>query len=66
MAKPEKTTDFEAEAGRGRTNLLVEFLVFLMHNKKWWMVPILIVLCMVGLLVALGTTSLAPFIYALF
>jgi hypothetical protein len=43
-----------------------EFLDFLLHNKKWWLAPILIVLLVLGLITVLGGTGAAPFIYTLF
>ena len=40
---------------------------FMKVRKKWWLLPILITLVIVGLLIFLGTsTPLSPFIYALF
>jgi len=39
---------------------------FLLHNKKWWMLPIFLVLLAIGILAALSATPLAPFIYTLF
>ncbi|OGV51243.1 MAG: hypothetical protein A2017_16650 [Lentisphaerae bacterium GWF2_44_16] len=48
------------------SNILSEFLEFLKHNKKFWMLPIIIILLLFGLLIILGGTSAAPFIYALF
>ena len=58
--------DFEAEAAGAQTGLVSEFVSFLLHNKKWWLAPIVIVLALVGLLVVLGGTGAAPFIYTLF
>jgi hypothetical protein len=46
--------------------LLGELWAFLRHNKKWWLLPILIVLTLMGLLVLLSGTAAAPFIYTLF
>ncbi len=43
--------------------LLVEFWLFLVHNKKWWLAPIILVLLLMGLFVALSSSALAPFIY---
>ncbi|MCD4822973.1 MAG: DUF5989 family protein [Phycisphaerae bacterium] len=43
-----------------------EFWDFLKHNKKWWLTPILLIMLVLGLLVFLGGTGAAPFIYALF
>ena len=40
---------------------------FMKVRKKWWLLPILITLVIVGVLIFLGTsTPLSPFIYALF
>ena len=56
-----------AEAGEGKEcTLLGEIVSFLRHNKKWWLLPILLVLLAFGVLLFLGTTGLAPFIYTLF
>jgi hypothetical protein len=43
-----------------------EFVLFLRENKKWWLVPILLVLALMGVLVALSGSAVAPFIYPLF
>ena len=43
-----------------------QFLQFLLHNKKWWLTPIIVVLLVLGALVLLGGTGVAPFIYSLF
>ena len=46
------------------SGLLKEFWMFLKAEKKWWLVPILIALALLGILAILGGTGLAPFIYA--
>jgi len=43
--------------------LIVEFRGFLKHNKKWWLLPILIVVLVFGALVILSGTGVALFIY---
>ena len=43
--------------------LIVEFWEFLCHNRKWWLLPILLVLLLFGILVVLSGTGAAPFIY---
>jgi hypothetical protein len=58
--------DFARQATGARQGFLREFLSFLGHNKKWWLTPILIVLLVIGGLVILGGTAVAPFIYTLF
>ena len=57
---------FRQEAAQPRMGLVREFWDFLKHNKKWWLLPILVALLVLGLLVVLGGTSLAPFIYTIF
>jgi len=56
------------EAGRqqGRQNVAAEFWQFLSHSKKWWLLPIVIVMLLFGVLVLLSGTAAAPFIYTLF
>jgi len=56
--------DFAEAAKRAAPPTLVgEFWEFLRHNKKWWLLPILIVLLLFGLLIFLSGTGAAPFIY---
>ena len=43
--------------------LLTEFWLFLRDNKKWWLLPLLLALLVLGMLVILSGTGLAPFIY---
>jgi Family of unknown function (DUF5989) len=61
-----ETTQFEREAHAGRQGFLGELWEFITHNKKWWLTPIIIILVAFGLLIALGGTAAAPFIYTLF
>jgi hypothetical protein len=44
-----------------------EIWQFLMQEKKYWLVPIVVVFVMFGLLLVFSqSTALAPFIYSLF
>ncbi|TPW17428.1 MAG: hypothetical protein FD129_379 [bacterium] len=58
--------EFQKLAEARRTGFLAEFLGFLRQNRKWWMLPMLAVILLLGALVLLGGTPLAPFIYTLF
>jgi hypothetical protein len=50
-----------------KLSILKEFLTFLREQKKWWLVPIVVFLLVLGLVLVLGhSTPLAPFIYSLF
>jgi hypothetical protein len=62
----EPQNEFEKAAADKPTGLGRELLDLLRHNKKWWLLPILIALAVIGVLVVLGTTGAAPFIYTLF
>ena len=47
-------------------SIIMEFLKFLIINKKFWLMPIVIVLLIFGALIILGEGSvLSPFIYSL-
>ena len=63
---PGKARQFEQQAQEKQPGLAAEFLDFLLHNKKWWITPIVLVLLAFGLLIMLGGTTAAPFIYTLF
>lgn len=65
MAEQEPN-EFERASPAAGQSLWREVLDFLAHEKKWWLLPIVAVLCAVGLLVLLAGTPLAPFIYTLF
>jgi hypothetical protein len=56
----------EQLATQAQTGIVREFIEFLLHNKKWWLTPIIVVLLLIGLLVVLSGTGAAPFIYTLF
>ena len=58
--------EFENEAQASGTGIVSEFWHFLSHTKKWWLLPIVVVLLMFGVLVFLSGTAAAPFIYTLF
>ena len=48
-------------------SFIIEFYKFLRVGKKYWLLPIIIVLMIFGLLVVLTEgTAVAPFIYQLF
>ena len=48
-------------------SLLVELWAFMRHRKKYWMIPILVMLVIFGgLIVLVQGTAVAPFIYTIF
>lgn len=62
----ESTSEFESLAQEKRPSLLSEFVYFLKDNKKWWLIPILLVIAILALLTFFAGTGAAPFIYTLF
>lgn len=61
-----KKTEFE-KLNQLRTQSLVgEFWQFIFENKKWWLLPIVLVLLSIGMLMLLAGSGAAPFIYTLF
>ena len=63
MSKEKRFKELSKEK---RSSVLREFWEFLKHNKKWWLLPILLILLALGLLVLLSSSAIAPFIYPLF
>lgn len=50
-----------------KSQVFSEFIAFLREEKKYWLVPIVIVFVLFGLLIVFSQTSaVAPFIYTLF
>jgi hypothetical protein len=50
-----------------KLSIVKEFLNFLKVRKKWWIMPIMLFLLVLGLvLVTAKGSALAPFIYSLF
>ncbi|HIE69082.1 MAG TPA: hypothetical protein EYP98_02380 [Planctomycetes bacterium] len=58
--------DFLNAAQDEERGLVAEFVMFMAENKMWWLTPILVVFGLLGVLLVLGATGVAPFIYTLF
>lgn len=59
-------SEFEDLNNEEQLPLWREFLLFIVENKAWWMIPIILVLGLVSLFVLLTTTGAAPFIYTIY
>ena len=66
MSDETKKEDFASQAEGRQMGLLAEFWEFLKHEKKWWLTPIIVVLLLLGVLIFLSGTAVAPFIYPIF
>jgi hypothetical protein len=64
---PDDRADLERISQQPQPSIVAEFFDFLKHNKKWWLLPILLMVGLFGLLMIIASTSsVAPFIYTLF
>ena len=59
--KEKNFEELESDSG-----IVLEFWEFIRKNKKFWLIPLIIILLLMGLLIFLGGTSAAPFIYTIF
>lgn len=59
-------SDFARQAETEQPGLLREIIDWLKYNKKWWLLPIVLMLLLVGALIMVGGTAVAPLIYTLF
>ena len=62
----EKQSEFEKAGQTQNAGILAEFVAMLKVNKKYWLLPIVVALLLVGVIVILGSTAAGPFIYTLF
>ena len=58
--------EFLNAAKDSERGLVSAFIMFMAENKMWWLTPILVVFGLLGVLLVLGATGVAPFIYTLF
>ena len=64
---PESSSgEFERQTESSQPSVVREMFDQLRHNRKWWLTPIIIGLLLAGVIVMLGGTAVAPFIYTLF
>ncbi len=62
----EQKKRFEKAATQRDQWLLTEYMRFLTRNKKYWLIPVVAVLLLIGLLVILGGGVAGAFIYPIF
>lgn len=58
--------EFLSEGARKRGSLVTEYLHLLRTTRKWWALPLILVLLALAGLTVLSSTAAAPFIYTLF
>jgi Family of unknown function (DUF5989) len=56
----------QAKSFEKNPGTLKQIGAFLWQSKKWYLAPVAVVMILMSLLVMLGGTAAAPFIYSLF
>ena len=59
-------TKFEKAGQETAPTLVKQLGQMLRQNKKYWLVPLIVGLLVFGVILVLGGTAIAPFIYTLF
>jgi hypothetical protein len=49
-----------------RPSLWSEFFQYLMENKKWWMIPIIVMVLLLGLVLVFAASPVAALLYPFF
>ena len=57
---------FARESESKPPSIVSEFADFLVHNKKWWLTPIILVLLLLSVFAILTNSAIGPLIYVLF
>jgi hypothetical protein len=57
---------FEQQAKTARQGMIVQYFQFLREHSKWYLVPIILALIVLGALVFMAGSSVAPFVYTMF
>ncbi len=62
----ESPDDFESLSTQRPPGVIQEIVSLISYNKKWYLIPLLVALLLIGVILILGSTAAAPFIYTLF
>ena len=62
----EKKTTFEAADAEEEASLLPQLLRMMKSTRRYWLMPLVLFLLLFGILVILGSSVAAPFIYSIF
>ena len=57
--------DLASQVEKGSSNIVREFLGFMMSNKKFWLAPIIVLLLLAALVIVVAGTAVAPWLYAI-
>jgi hypothetical protein len=62
----QESAEFTRQAQLASPSFLGEVWALLRSTKKWWLAPIIVFLLILGVLITVGGSAAAPFIYTLF
>jgi hypothetical protein len=65
LEQPDRAEE-QPELLNENTSFFGEVFQFMRENKKWWLIPIVVVMALFAGLIILGATGAAPFVYTLF
>jgi hypothetical protein len=63
---PSNLTPFEQAKQEKQLSLAGELVAMVAQNKRWWLLPIILVLGAMGIMAIFAGTGIAPFIYTMF
>lgn len=66
MSDSDKNSFDDIAAGHQSGGIISEFFGFMKDNAKWWLIPFLVVFGLLAVIIVLGSTGAAPFIYTMF
>jgi hypothetical protein len=66
MKKQPRSAFQKAAESQSGGSFFSDLLAFIKTNKKWWLIPIVVLFLGFALLILLSSTGIAPFIYTLF
>lgn len=58
--------EFEKQAAQAAPGLLREFVDFILHSKKYWLLPIVLLLLGLAVFLVASGSIAAPWLYTLF
>ena len=65
--KPNPVADeFAQKISQSRPGFFRELFQFFRYTGKWWLGPLMFLILVLGVLIVLGGTGLAPLIYTIF
>lgn len=61
-----RTNEFARHGEMKRGSFIGEFIHMVRSNRKWWMIPLILILVAFGVMMVLSSSGVAPFIYTVF